>query len=76
MLEEYHIRKNRLEETYENIAKVVKLSSKIKIGKILQYEEGEESSKFFLKQKRLKVSLRDLKQKIEKLVIHMRYSMK
>ena len=35
MLEEYHIRKNRLEETYENIAKVVKLRSKIKIGKIL-----------------------------------------
>ena len=63
MLEEYHIRKNRLEETYENIAKGVKVTSKIKIGKILQYEEGEKSSKFFLKQ-------------IEKLVIHMRYSMK
>ena len=35
MLEEYHIRKNRLEETYENIAKGVKVTSKIKIGKIL-----------------------------------------
>ena len=49
MLEESNKCKNKLEEIYDNIAEGAKVRSKIS-----WYEDGEKSSKFFLKLEKTK----------------------